>query len=177
MKEPLVATNLVIAAVTLLSCVFLSSGPALAQTTEFARGQTIVVVGTNTITADNNVKFVNYTADETIPVTLNYSATCNILFGGLTLRLPQSFTPPNVSGTISGVSGTPLGTVGTSGSVAFDIVFTSLKKAGKKDFGVAHLNLVLGVDSDCNPATGDTAGIDESITIGVQISASTVSHP
>jgi len=177
LKEPLVATNLVIAAVTLLSCVFLSSGPALAQTTEFARGQTIVVVGTNTITADNNVKFVNYTADETIPVTLNYSATCNILFGGLTLRLPQSFTPPNVSGTISGVSGTPLGTVGTSGSVAFDIVFTSLKKAGKKDFGVAHLNLVLGVDSDCNPATGDTAGIDESITIGVQISASTVSHP
>ena len=177
MKEPLVATNLVIAAVTLLSCVFLSSGPALAQTTEFARGQTIVVVGTNTITADNNVKFVNYTADETIPVTLNYSATCNILFGGLTLRLPQSFTPPNVSGTISGVSGTPLGTVGTSGSVAFDIVFTSLKKAGKKDFGVAHLNLVLGVDSDRNPATGDTAGIDESITIGVQISASTVSHP
>ena len=177
MKEPLVATNLVIAAVTLLSCVLLSSGPALAQTTEFARGQTIVVVGTNTITADNNVKFVNYTADETIPVTLNYSATCNILFGGLTLRLPQSFTPPNVSGTISGVSGTPLGTVGTSGSVAFDIVFTSLKKAGKKDFGVAHLNLVLGVDSDRNPATGDTAGIDESITIGVQISASTVSHP
>ena len=177
MKELLVATNLVIAAVTLLSCVLLSSGPALAQTTEFARGQTIVVVGTNTITADNNVKFVNYTADETIPVTLNYSATCNILFGGLTLRLPQSFTPPNVSGTISGVSGTPLGTVGTSGSVAFDIVFTSLKKAGKKDFGVAHLNLVLGVDSDRNPATGDTAGIDESITIGVQISASTVSHP
>ena len=176
MKEPLVATNLVIAAVTLLSCVFLSSGPALAQTTEFARGQTIVVVGTNTITADNNVKFVNYTADETIPVTLNYSATCNILFGGLTLRLPQSFTPPNVSGTISGVSGTPLGTVGTSGSVAFDIVFTSLKKAGKKDFGVAHLNLVLGVDSDCVPATGDAAGIDESVTIGFQISASTASH-
>ena len=175
MKEPLVATNLVIAAVTLLGCVFLSSGPVLAQT-EFARGQTTVVVGANTITAEDNVKFVDY-AGETIPVTLDYSATCNILFGGLTLRLPQSFTPPNVSGTISGVSGTPLGTVGTSGSVAFDIVFTSLKKAGKKDFGVAHLNLVLGVDSDCNPATGDTAGIDESITIGVQISASTVSHP
>ena len=80
--------------VTLLSGVLLSSGPALAQTTEFSRGQTTVVVGANTITADNNVKFVNYTADETIPVTLSYSATCNIVFGGLTLRLPQPFTPP-----------------------------------------------------------------------------------
>ena len=166
--------------VTLLSCVLLSSGPALAQTTttEFSRGQTTVVVGANTITADNNVKFVDYTADETITVTLNYLATCNILFGGLTLRLPQSFTPPKgVSGTISGVNGTPQGTAGTSGSVTFDITFASLKNAGKKDFGVAHLNLVLGVDSDCNPATGDGAGIDESVTIGVQISASTASHP
>ena len=164
--------------VTLLSGVLLSSGPALAQTTEFSRGQTTVVVGANTITADNNVKFVNYTADETITVTLDYSATCNILFGGLTIRLPQSFTPANaVSGTISGVNGTPQGAASTSGSVTFDIVFASLKTAGKKDFGVAHLNLVLGVDSDRNPATGDTAGIDESITIGVQISASTVSHP
>src|SRR5438445_13782712 len=106
--------------VTLLSCVLLSSGPALAQTTEFSRGQTTVVVGANTITADNNVKFVNYTADETIPVTLNYSATCNILFGGLTLRLPQSFTPANaVSGTITGVSGTPQVGADTSGSVNF----------------------------------------------------------
>jgi len=166
--------------VTLLSCVLLSSGPALAQTTttEFSRGQTTVVVGANTITADNNVKSVNYTADETIPVTLSFSATCNILFGGLTLRLPQSFTPPNdVSGTISGVSGTPQGTAGGNGSVTFDIVLASLKKAGKKDFGVAHLNLVLGVDSDCTPATGASGGIDESVTIGVQISASTASHP
>ena len=166
--------------VTLLSCVLLSSGPALAQTTttEFSRGQTTVVVGANTITADNNVKFVNYTADETIPVTLSFSATCNILFGGLTLRLPQSFTPPNdVSGTISSVSGTPPRTVGTSGSVTFDIVFAFLKHAGQKDFGVAHLNLVIGVDSDCDATTGDAAGIDESATIGVQISASTASHP
>src|SRR5213593_422901 len=134
--------------VTLLSSVLLSSGPALAQTTEFSRGQTTVVVGANTITADNNVKFVNYTADETIPVTLSYSATCNILFGGLTIRLPQSFTPANaVSGTISGVNGTPQGAASTSGSVTFDIVFASLKTAGKKDFGVAHLNLVIGVQT------------------------------
>ena len=165
--------------VTLLSCVLLSSGAALAQTTEFARGQTIVVVGANTITADNNVKFVNYTADETIPVTLNYSATCNILFGGLTLRLPQSFTPPKgASGTLSGVNGTPQGTASTSGSVTFTIALSPLKLTGSKSFGVAHLNLVLGVDSDCDPATGgDGAGIDESVTIGVQISASTASHP
>src|SRR2546430_2820366 len=111
--------------VTLLSCVLLSSGPALAQTTEFARGQTTVVVGANSITADNNVKFVNYPADETVPVTLSYSATCNIVIGGLPIRLPQPFTPANVSGTISGVGGTALGTVGTSGAVTFDIVFTS----------------------------------------------------
>src|SRR5947209_18371824 len=105
--------------VTLLSCVLLSSGPALAQTTttEFARGQTTVVVGANTITADNNVKFVDYTARETIPVTLSYSATCNIIFGGLTLRLPQSFTPANaVSGSVSGVTGTPQGAGSTSSS-------------------------------------------------------------
>lgn len=164
--------------VTLLSCVLLSSGPALAQTTEFSRGQTIVIVGANTITAENNVKFVNYPAGETIPVTLKFSATCNILFGGLTLRLPQSFTPPNdVSGTITVISGTPQVEAGTSGAVTFEIMFASLKNAGKKDFGVAHLNLVLGVDSDCNPATGDAVGIDESVTIGVQISASTASHP
>src|SRR5881628_2052870 len=81
--------------VTLLSSVLLSSGLALAQTTEFSRGQATVVVGANTITADNNVKFVNYTAGETIPITLSYSATCNILFSGLPLRLPQSFTPAN----------------------------------------------------------------------------------
>src|SRR5207245_2390101 len=73
--------------------------------------------------------------------------------------------------TITGVDGTQ------QGSVTFDIVFTSLKSAGKKDFGVAHLNLVIGVDSDFDPTTGDSAGIDESVTIGVQISASTASHP
>lgn len=45
--------------VSLLSCVLLSSEPALAQATEFSRGQTTVVVDLNTITAENNVKFVN----------------------------------------------------------------------------------------------------------------------
>jgi hypothetical protein len=45
--------------VTLLSCLLLSSRPALGQTTEFSRGQTTVVVDANTITAENNVHFVN----------------------------------------------------------------------------------------------------------------------
>ena len=76
---------------------------------------------------------------------------------------------------VSGVTGTP--GVGTTGSVTFDIQFTSLKHAGKKHFGVAHLNLVLGVDEDCNLTTGDANGVDGSTTIGVQISGSTASHP
>ncbi len=47
-----------------------------------------------------------------------------------------------LAGAITGVSGTPQDGADTRGSVTFDIVFTSLKNAGKKDFGVAHLNLV-----------------------------------
>lgn len=163
--------------VTVLSCLLLSSEPALAQRTEFSRGVTTVTVDQNTITAENNVKFVNYTVGETITVTLNYSATCNIVFGGLVLRQPRPFTPAKrTDGTIANVTGTPTAP-GPSGSVTFDITFTALKNAGKKDFAVAHLNLVLGVDSDCDPATGDDNGIDESVTIGVQISASTAAHP
>jgi hypothetical protein len=163
--------------VMLLSCVLLSSGPAFAQATEFTRGETTVVVDLNTITAENNVKFVNYTLGETIIVTLNYSATCNIVFSGLTLRQPRPFTPAKrTDGSIANVTGAPT-TPGTSGSVTFDITFTALKSAGKKAFAVAHLNLVLGVDSDCDPATGDDNGVDESVTIGVQVSVSTASHP
>jgi hypothetical protein len=158
--------------------VLLSSGPAQAQALEFSRGQTTVVVDLNTITADNNVKFVNYTEGEVLTVTLNYTATCNIVFSGLTLRQPQPFTPANgkVNGTFTLVSGTPV-TPGTSGSVTFTIAFSPLKPAGPKSFGVAHLNLILGVDSDCDPTTGDANGIDESVTIGVQISVSSASHP
>ena len=160
----------------LVSGLLLLPGLALAQALEFTRGQTTVVVGSNTITADNNVKFVNYTGGP-LTVTLNYSATCNIVFGGLTLRLPQSFTPPPTSGTLANVSGTPTASGATAGNVTFQITFDPLKQAGQKSFGVAHLNLVLGVDSDCNPATGDTNGVDETTTIGVQISVSTATHP
>ena len=164
---------------TFLSCLLLFVGPALAQTTEFSRGETIVTVGLNTITAENNVKFVNYTAGEPITVTLAYTATCPIVFSGLLLRQPQPFTPPKgVSGDVVVVSGTPTaGAPDISGAVTFDIVFFTLKHAGNKDFGVAHLNLVLGVDSDCDPTTGDSDGIDEATTIGVQIKVSTASHP
>jgi hypothetical protein len=166
--------------VMLLSCVLLSSGQALAQATEFSRGQTTVVVDLNTITAENNVKFVNYTEGETLNITLNYSATCNIVFSGLTLRAPRPFTPAKgkTGGTGTLISGTPLpGAPATSGSVTGDIAFSPLKPAGPKSFVVAHLNLVLGVDSDCDPTTGDADGIDESVTIGVQIKVSTASHP
>jgi len=167
------------AGAALLSCVLLSSAPALA-TTEFSRDQSTVTVDSNSITADSNVKYITYTAGETINVTLDYSATCNILFSGLALKVPNPFTPPKwVTGSIVTVTGTPAsGTPGTSGSVTFDLTFFTLKHAGKaKDFGMVHLNLILGVDEDCDPATGDSDGIDGSITIPVQISVSTASHP
>jgi len=161
-----------------LSCVLLVAGPALA-TTEFSRGQTVVTVGENTITADSTVQYVSYTTGETIHVTLDYTATCNLVFSGLTLRVPNPFTPKGVTGAIAHVTGTPpSGAAGLSGSVSFDLTFNTLKRAGKaKDFGMAHLNLVLGVDEDCNPATGDADGVDGSTTIPVQISVSTASHP
>jgi hypothetical protein len=167
------------AGAALLGCVLLSSGPALA-TTEFSRGQSTEAVGSNTITADSNVKYVSYTTGETINVTLDYTSTCNIVFSGLTLKVPNPFTPPKwVTGSVANVTGTPTaGAAGTSGSVSFDLTFDTLKHAGKaKDFGMVHLNLVLGVDEDCSLATGDADGLDGSTTIPVQVSVSTVSHP
>jgi len=164
--------------IAVLSGLLLSSEPAAATAVEFSRGQTTVTVGSNTITADNNVKYVLYTTGETITVTLHYSASCNIIFSGLTLRSPNPFTPRGVAGAIANVSGTPpSGGATTTGSVTFDIQFSALKQAAMKSFGVAHLNLVLGVDDDCSPVTGDADGVDGQVTIGVQISVSTVSHP
>ncbi|MBI4587383.1 MAG: hypothetical protein HY725_00975 [Candidatus Rokubacteria bacterium] len=160
-------------AFVLVICLLLPSGPVLAAATEFSRGQTTVTVGSNTLTADNNVKYVNYTVGEVLTVTLNYSATCDIEFSGLTQRSPKPYTPRGVAGVVSNVTGTPpAGSPATSGSVTFDIQFTSLKKAGKsKQFGVAHLKLVLGVDDDCD------GSIDDTVNIGVQLSVSTASHP
>jgi hypothetical protein len=163
--------------VALLGCVLLSSDPVLAAAAEFSRGQAIETVDSNTITVDNNVKYVTYTAGEVITVTLDYSSTCNVVFSGLTLRTPQPFTPPKaVTGAIANVTGTS--GAGTTGTVTFDIHFDKLKKAGKsKSSGMAHLDVVFGVDTDCNPATGDANGVDEAVTIGVQISVSTATHP
>ena len=168
-----------IAGVVFLTGVLLAAGPARA-TTEFSRGQTVETVGENTITADSTVQYVSYTTGETIHVTLDYTATCNLVFSGLALRVPNPFTPPkSVTGSMADVTGTPTsGAASTSGSVSFDLTFNTLKHAGKaKDFVMVHLNLVLGVDEDCNPATGDADGVDGSTTIPVQISVSTASHP
>ena len=162
--------------VTLLGCLLLSSASVLAQT-EFSREQAVVSVGSNTITADDSIQYVHYTTGTTFPVTLNFSATCNILFGGLALHLPNSFTPRGVTGTFTLVGGTPSGTADISGSVTFNLDYTALKHTPFKDFGVAHLSLVLGVDEDCNSGTGDGNGLDGSVTIQVAISVSTARHP
>ena len=42
--------------------------------------------------------------------------------------------------------------------------------------GLARLNLVLGVDRDCDLATGDPDGVDGATTIPVEIWVSTDSH-
>lgn len=157
----------------LVLCLLLPSEPVFAAATEFSRGHSTVTVGSNTLTAENNVKYVNYTVGEVLTVTLNYSATCDIEFSGLTQRSPMPYTPRGVTGVVSNVTGTPpAGSPAAIGSVTFDIQFTGLKTAGKrKQFGVAHLNLVLGVDDDCD------GSIDGTVSIGVQISVSTASHP
>ncbi len=161
-EEETVKTLTTVAA--LLSCVLFSAGPALAD---------------NTITIDGNLKYTNYTVGNALNVTIPYTATCNIVFSGLSLRVPNGFTPKGVTGSIASVTGTPAsGAAGTSGSVSFDLTFTTLKHAGNaKDFGMAHLNLLLGVDEDCDPETGDVDGVDGSATIPIQISVSTASHP
>jgi hypothetical protein len=162
-----------------------AAASASAQAREFTRGTTTVEVGEAILTVENNVKFVGYTVGEVLTVTLNFSSTCPIVFSGLALRAPQPFTPPkSVVGSLGTVTGTPSGTADLVGAVTFELTFTDLKDTGpkkaetpKKSFGVSHLDLTLGVDSDCDPATGDALGIDESVTIGVQVSVSTATHP
>jgi hypothetical protein len=79
-----------------------------------------------------------------------------------------------VTGEIDNVSGTPLaGQAAKAGKVTFDIRFNTLSQAGNGQSGVGRLSLVLGVDKDCDPATGDADGIDRSTTIQVQIGVST----
>ena len=155
-----------IAVALLGASVLLSAGVAMA-------GET--TSGSNSITVDNNIKFVNQVAGTPIHVVLDYTATCNVVFSGVTVRAPAGFTPKGVSGSIANV--VVPATPGTSGEVTFDLTFDTLKQAGKaKSFGVAHLSLAFGVDEDCDPTTGDANGIDGSVTVPLQVSASTASH-
>lgn len=137
---------------------------------ELRRNQCVIPVGSNSITVENNVKYVNYLQSEVLTVTLNFSGTANIMFSGLALRMPNSFTPKGTLGTLSNVTGLPTAPALT-GSVTFNLTFDQFKAKGKKKAGVAHLDLFLGVDED-----GD-GEIDETLKVGVQISASTVAHP
>jgi hypothetical protein len=160
--------------VGLLSGVLLSSDPVLAATT-----RSTVMVGANAITVDTRLTFPEYKAGSTMTLTVDYFGTCNLVFSGLALRSPQPFAPPSaVSGGIGNVTGTPhSGSAHTSGSVTFDITFYSLQNFGAKLFGVASLNLMLGVDADCNPHSGDSDGVDQSTTVGVQVLVVAVPPP
>jgi hypothetical protein len=151
--------------VGLLGGLLLSSDPVLAA------NRSTVMVGANAITVDTKFTFPHYQIGSTMRLTVDYFATCNIVFSGLALQSPQPFSPPQVvTGGIGNVTGGPdSGSAATSGSVSFDITFYSLKAFGSKLFGIASLNLMLGVDSDCNPHTGDSDGVDRSATVGVQV--------
>ena len=158
-----------------LGCLLLSPAPVFAGAAELSRSQLTLISGQNIITVDGRVNYGGYVPGETIRVTLNYSATCNIVFRELTSPGVRPFGPPKVTGTIGNVSGTPTeGRGATTGSVAFDIRFNTLSQV-KPDTqsGIAYLNLVLGVDKDCNLATGDPDGVDTPLTIRSQILVST----
>jgi hypothetical protein len=164
---------------TVLGCLFLSPSPAFAGATELARGRTTQSIDQNAITADNSVRYGGYVAGERITVRLDYSATCNVVFGGLTLFRPTPFAPPGiVTGEIAKVKGTPMaGHPAKTGSVTFIIRFNTLKEAptGTRS-GLARLNLALGADKDCDLATGDSDRMDRSTTVRVQISVSSDSE-
>lgn len=152
-----------------LICLFLSTGLASAVDDLFNTGSTTVTVGNNDITVTNNFKYVNYVEGNTLHVILTYSGDCGVSFISLGSRVPKGFTPKGVTGLVDDVDG------GTLGTVTFDVTFDALKKAGKsKKFGVAHIDLNLAVDDDCTD--GDTTE-DVPLKVGVQVSASTASHP
>jgi len=156
--------------VIFLTALAILSGNALATDDIFNNNvsQASVTVGSNVITIDNNIKYVNYVLNDVLHVTLDYTATCNVVVTGVQLR-SKAFTPKNVAGNISNVVPS---VVGATGSVTFDLQFTALKKAGKaKNFGMAHLDVLLSADADCNTVT------ETPVTVGAQISASTATHP
>jgi hypothetical protein len=163
----------------------LSAGAASAADL-FKKSRTTVYQ--NDITLTNNVKYVNYvytpeTGGETLHVTLAFSGSCPVVnpqifppppqtggvdFVSLGSRVPNGFTPKGVTGVVGNVDGTT-----HPGIVTFDIAFDTLKKAGEaKQFGMAHLDLNLAVDDDCNVLTDP-----EPVKIGVQVSVSTAGTP
>lgn len=169
------ALRILLPSAMFLATTALPATMANAAAGEASRGQTTVTVERNAITVDNDLKYVAYAQDETIRVTLDYSATCNVVFAGLTMFRPVPFSPRTVTGSMGNVRGTPLPEhPGNRGSVSFDLRFTTLNETspGAKS-GLARLNLVLGVDKDCDLATGDSDGIDRPITIRAQVRVTT----
>ena len=168
-----------------IACLMGTTGLATAADL-FKAGKTVAYG--NDITVTNNVKYVNYIfslADggETLHVTLPFKGSCKIevcplisevcnggaAFVSLGSRVPNGFTPKGVTGVVENVV---LDNTVSPHTVSFDLTFDTLKDTGSKQFGVAHLDLNLAVDDDCNVATDDVP-----LKIGVQVSASTASHP
>ncbi len=163
----------------LVGYLLLSSSPALAGPLESSRSQGTMKVAENAVKADTKIKYVAYRAGESIPVTLEYSASCTIVFRGLSLWKARPFFPSKVvTGQIANVSGTPMpGQVTNAGSVTFDITFNTLSDTPTgMQSGDASLDLVLGVDKDCDLGTGDRDGIDRAVTFRVVISVSSGSQ-
>jgi hypothetical protein len=153
------------------------AGPALA-TEELRRVTTTIEVDENAVTLVRLLKLVEYTAGETLAIGLEFSGTCNLVFQDLALRPRNGFTPRAATGTLASVVGTPAaGAPDTAGVVNLELTFDTLRKAGGKEHGKAHLTLLLGVDSDCDPATGDEDGVDDTLKIPVKVSVSTADHP
>jgi hypothetical protein len=174
--EPALTGMRLVRVLACLGALLLSWHPAWAGATESARGRTTVRVEQNTITVDHKVTYVDYAVGEWLGVTVGYAATCSVVFKGLALRRPAPFIPTGpVSGEIDNVSGTPVaGQAAKTGSATFDIRFNTLNKATSgAQSGVARVNLVLGVDKDCDLATGDADGVDRSTTIRVEIEVTT----
>jgi hypothetical protein len=179
---PVLSRSLIVAA----SAGLLFSAGSASAADLFKTGRT--VASKNDITVTNNFKYVNYlytpeTGGETLHVTLTFRGNCPVVnpliypplpntggvdFVSLGSRVPNGFTPKGVTGLVSNVDGTT-----TPGTVTFDVTFDTLKDAGSaKQFGMAHIDLNLAVDDDCNVNTDAMP-----MKVGVQVSASTAGTP
>ena len=149
----------------------LPTGPAFAAS-ELSRKQTTVTVERNAIAVDRDVTYGGYAPGERLDVAVEYSATCKVVFKSLALFRASPFAPVRtVTGDLGNIRGTPPPNhAATTGMVTFDLRFNTLGQtpAGGQT-GLARLDLVLGVDKDCDLATGDTDGVDRSVTIRIQV--------